>query len=46
MTIPCCVVIIRNSVLWSLYEGCVPKVCIGYITNGLNYFATVNGFVS
>ena len=29
--------------LWSLYEGCVPKVCIGYITNGLNDFATVNG---
>ena len=29
--------------LWSLYEGCVPRVCIGYITNGFNDFATVDG---
>ena len=27
--------------LWSLYEGCVPRVCIGYKTNGFNDFATV-----
>ena len=24
-------------------KGCVPRVCIGYITNGFNDFATVDG---
>ena len=36
MTILCGVVIISNSVLWSLNEGCVPRVCIGYMTNGFS----------
>ena len=25
------------------YEGFIPRLCIGYVTNGVNDFATVDG---
>ena len=27
------------------YEGFIPRLCIGYVTNGFNDFAKVNGNV-
>ena len=32
-----------KSCVMVIDEGCVPRVCIGYITNGFNDFATVDG---